>query len=361
MPARESRRGASGLAGRGSRIIAALWSVFTFISPALSSDDERAVAANPRTGPAVPSWLFPSDPAAPIARRPDPNERLGLSGSAVTFTRAQLTDRYSAPDWHPGEHDPMPEVVAHGRGPDVYACGYCHTPTGQGRPENAPLAGLPVAYIEEQVAAFASGTRRSAWAGTYGPAKLMVQVAEHASQADVAAAADYFSRQKLGSRVRVVETARVPQSEVVGQVYSALAGAGEEELGERLMEFSPSAEAHELRDDRMQYLAYVPVGSVARGRRIATRGVRNKVNACVMCHGPQLQGVGPAPPIAGRSPTYLLRSLFAFQVGRRSGGSAVLMQPIAAGLNTRQMIEVAAYAASLPPPPRDTDLLRPPH
>ncbi len=316
---------------------------------ALATDHERAAASNPSPNTAVPSWLFPSDPDTQVTHRPDPNERFGLPGSAVTFSRVQLADRYSAPDWHPGEHDPPPEVVAHGRGQEVYACGYCHTPTGQGRPENAPLAGLPASYIEEQVAAFASGARRSAWPGTYAPAKLMVQVAEHVSRSDVAAAADYFSRQKLRSRVRVVETSRIPQSQVVGQVYSALADAGEDKLGERLMEFSPSAEAHELRDDRMQYVAYVPVGSVARGRRIATHGVRNEVNACVMCHGPRLQGIGAAPPIAGRSPTYLLRSLFAFQVGRRTGGSAALMQPVAAGLNTMQMIEVAAYAASLPP------------
>jgi cytochrome c553 len=44
----------------------------------------------------------------------------------------------------------MPNIVAHGSG-DAWACAYCHLPNGQGRPENPPLAGLPVAYIAEQV------------------------------------------------------------------------------------------------------------------------------------------------------------------------------------------------------------------
>jgi len=73
----------------------------------------------------------------------------------------------------------MPEVVARGRKPQVHACGYCHLPDGQGRPENAPLAGLPAAYIEAQVAAFRSGARRSDWHGPNRPTDLMLATAEH--------------------------------------------------------------------------------------------------------------------------------------------------------------------------------------
>jgi len=51
---------------------------------------------------------------------------------------------------------PMPRIVAHGRD-DAWACAYCHLPNGQGRPENAPLAGLPAAYIVEQVNAQSCG------------------------------------------------------------------------------------------------------------------------------------------------------------------------------------------------------------
>ena len=38
----------------------------------------------------------------------------------------------------------MPDIVAHGKRPDVRACGLCHYPNGKGRQENAGVAGLPV-------------------------------------------------------------------------------------------------------------------------------------------------------------------------------------------------------------------------
>jgi cytochrome c553 len=39
------------------------------------------------------------------------------------------------------------EVVSRGGGDGVAACGYCHLPNGQGKPENAGLAGQPFEYI----------------------------------------------------------------------------------------------------------------------------------------------------------------------------------------------------------------------
>ena len=70
------------------------------------------------------------------------------------MTRTQALDSFNVPDWHPEEHPAMPDVVEHGRKPSVRGCGYCHLPNGLGRPENASLAGLPAAYIEQQVAGF---------------------------------------------------------------------------------------------------------------------------------------------------------------------------------------------------------------
>src|SRR4030095_7678650 len=56
---------------------------------------------------------------------------------------------------------PQPEIVARGRKPDVYACGFCHRADGPGGPENANLTGLPAAYIVQQMADFKSGARKS--------------------------------------------------------------------------------------------------------------------------------------------------------------------------------------------------------
>ncbi len=296
----------------------------------------------------IPSWLYPSpSPSHPI-NEPRPEERVRLAGSSQALTRAQLSNLYSAPDWHPDSHAPLPDIVAHGRRPSIYACGYCHTPTGQGRPENAQLAGLPAAYISDQLTKFASGARAGAWCGAYTPTDFMIQSAKNLTATDIASASEYFARQVARSRVHVVETDRVPRSRVIGLVYAVVQGAGEEPLGMRLMEFSSDSQRHELRDDRMRYIAYAPRGSVARGRRIASQGIQGAGNACEACHGPLLRGVGSVPALAGRSPTYLLRALFAFRTGKRSGGTANLMQLIAAELDTASMIDVVAYAASLP-------------
>jgi cytochrome c553 len=48
----------------------------------------------------------------------------------------------------------MPEIVAHGKRPDVRACSLCHYPNGKGRPENADISGLPVAYFVQTMADF---------------------------------------------------------------------------------------------------------------------------------------------------------------------------------------------------------------
>jgi cytochrome c553 len=60
-------------------------------------------------------------------------------------------------------------------------------------------------------------------------------------------------------------------------------------------------------------------------------------------------GAVAAPPLAGRSPSYLLRQLLAFQTGARSGPGAQPMQPVVAHLDIGNMIDVAAFAASLRP------------
>jgi cytochrome c553 len=298
----------------------------------------------------VPAWVFALNP--PASANPifyDNTKLLHVPNSKIAFTEAQLNDLFAAPDWHPASHTAMPPVVSHGNPPDVYACGYCHTPGGQGRPENAALAGLPAPYIIQQVTDFKSGARKSAWHGSYGPAEHMIHEATHASADEVSAAAEYFSAQQLRPRVVVVERAHVPRSRIVGWVYVAEGNGGDESLGERLLEFAPDASRHENRDDEMRYIAYVPLGSVGRGKLLGHSGSSGPATACISCHGPNLRGVGLVPPIAGRSPTYILRQLLAFQTGARSGTTGLPMISVVAKLKISDMIDVAAYAASVPP------------
>jgi cytochrome c553 len=300
--------------------------------------------------PGVPAWVFPLNPPTPSNPAPyDSVKLLHVPNSKVTFTEAQLNDLFAAPDWHPHSHAVMPAVVSRGRPPDVYACGYCHTAGGQGRPENASLAGLPAAYIISQVADFKSGARKSAWLGPYRPADRMIHAATHATANEVSAAARYFSAQRLLPRVLVVERAQIPRPHVVGWVYVAEKSGGVEPLGERLLEFAPDAAHHENRDDEMRYIAYVPPGSIRRGKLIAKEGSNGLTTPCISCHGPDLRGVGLVPPISGRSPTYILRQVLAFQTGARSSETGLPMHAVVAKLKIMDMIDLAAYAASLPP------------
>jgi cytochrome c553 len=99
----------------------------------------------------------------------------------------------------------------------------------------------------------------------------------------------------------------------------------------------------------MQYTAYVQPGSLARGKLLATTGDKGKTQICATCHLANLKGTDKIPPIAGRSPTYLLRQLLAFKNGARGGANAAQMAPTVQKLELDDMIALAAYVGSLYP------------
>ncbi len=309
----------------------------------------HAPAAEASSVFAVPAWLFPIPPPQTAPSASAAPEALHVPGSSETYTRAQLTDLFAVPDWFPDAHPPMPSVVAHGRPPELYACAYCHLANGVGRPENATLAGLPAGYIVEQLESFASGLRNCAWTLTsYKPTVLMSQVARAANRAEIAQAATYFSSLRLGKpRAEVVETDRAPETHPIAWLY-AMTGDGDEALGMRIIEVPRDFGRHELRDPHAEYVAYVPPGSIERGHKLALEGTA-ATPACASCHGADLRGVGLVPPIAGRSPTYLLRQLVAFRTGARNARAGAPMASVVAGLTLDEMIAVAAYAATQQP------------
>ena len=100
-----------------------------------------------------------------------------------------------------------------------------------------------------------------------------------------------------------------------------------------------------MRDDHAGYIAYVPVGSVHKGEQLATK------LQCGVCHGANLEGIGPVPPIAGRSPSYLARQLFDFQTGARNGLWSDLMKPIVSKMTAEDLVNITAYMASKTPTP----------
>ena len=52
------------------------------------------------------------------------------------------------------------------------------------------------------------------------------------------------------------------------------------------------------------------------------------------------------PPIAGRSPSYIVRQIWDMQQGTRNGAAAQLMKMAVAKLTPEDLVAVAAYVAS---------------
>jgi cytochrome c553 len=292
-----------------------------------------------------PAWAYPWAPDFKVAPADDVPQH--VPDSTASFTVKQERDLFFVPDWHPEDHPTMPDVVAHGRMPDVRACGSCHRAAGTGGPENASLAGLPAAYIIQQIEDYKSGARK--FAGPQrGPSVLMAAIAKASNEEEIKTAAAYFSALKPAANIKVVETDTVPGTQVARVFYMLVKDGGTEPIGQRIIEVPVDAAQFEHRDTRSQFIAYVPKGSIAKGEGLATAGA-GITTPCITCHGPDLRGVAPIPGIAGRSPSYLVRQLYDFQQHARAGTAGAQMAPVVEKLSPDDMISLAAYATSLTP------------
>lgn len=295
---------------------------------------------------APPDWAYPVNPPAAAAPALDAHALRHVPGSRAVYTDAQVGDLFVVPDWHPEEHPPAPEVVTHGRSPEVYPCGHCHRITGPGGPENARLAGLPAAYIVQQLQDYRHGLRSTAVPSRLPPTYMM-RIAKALTPQEMAAAAEYFSGLVPRSTIHVVESSEVPRSHVAGWHLQADAGGVREPIGHRIIEIPDVPEDFESRDTHAMFTAYVPPGSLARGKLLASSGGNSMPIACSVCHGLRLQGLGTAPPIAGASPSYLMRQLYEIQSGIRAGANVAPMKVAIAALSADDLLAVAAWAASL--------------
>jgi cytochrome c553 len=296
---------------------------------------------------APPPWAYVLNPPD-FKPSPDDGTLRRVPNSSAAFTLTQLRDLFLAPDWHPEDHPAMPPIVSQGRKPEVFACGVCHRADGPGGPENAGLAGLPAAYIVQQMADFKSGARSTSVPEGV-PAKLMISLSKAATDAEVEAAGAYFSALKPRSIIRVVEIDTVPKTYVAGWYLAAVKTGEKEPIGQRIIEVPEDLELFVSRDARSRFIAYVPVGSIQKGQTLATTGGGGKTVQCGICHGADLKGLGPIPGIAGRSPSYFVRQLYNFKHGARTGTGSAQMKPSVERLTVEDMISLAAYAASLTP------------
>ena len=181
----------------------------------------------------------------------------------------------------------------------VLSCARCHGEDGQGRGGASPrLAGQQPEYMLNALEAYARGGRHSG---------IMQPVANG-----------------LGEEAR----------RYLAEHYGAMSGGG-------------------ARDERRLRGGGAEPEAIARGERIALRGVPEKgVPSCADCHGPDRPPRNPAYPLlAGQYADYLVAQLELFKKKTRGGSPfAHLMEPVAERLTPEEMRDVAAFYASLPAP-----------
>ena len=328
---------------RYERLVTGVIAIMLFSMPTLAQQQE-VDGAN-----AVLPWAFVlNDPAPADATVPDSNEIVTVPGSSLSMPRSAINIQNGPPDWHPDGHLPMPTLVATGDGNDVVACGYCHLPNGQGKPENASLAGQPYDYIVQQMADWRKGLRKPG-EPRMAPPSFMERIGLAATDEQARVAAEYFSSMDFKQWVRVVETDMVPKTRFSGWIHKVIDDGGMEPIGTRVVETPENLRQTELRDDASGFVAYVPMGAIARGKNLVVTGGNGKTTVCATCHGPELKGLGPVPALAGRSPSYIARQLYDLQTGVRNGAWSDLMDVTVANLTVEDIVNIVAYTASLSP------------
>jgi cytochrome c553 len=296
--------------------------------------------------PAALAWAYPRAAQSPVPAAPPGEYR--VPGSTVTLSQAQISDEANPPDWFPHAHPPAPPIVAHGMEGGAKPCATCHLFNGAGFLGVPDLAGLPAAYIVEQMHQFRAGSRRSAERDRPAVGE-MIGVAAAVGDADLARAAAYYAALPRHPWVRVVEADRVPatQPDLYGWL-DLVPGGATEPIGGRIIEVAEDTRRMMwLSDPHSGVVAYVPRGAVARGDVAAGGGFG--APACAGCHGAGLRGEADVPALAGRSPAYLARALWDIKTGARRGPSVARMQPVAAALSAAEITDVVAYLASLKP------------
>jgi len=294
-------------------------------------------AQQPQQAGREPAWAFP----AITGSLPADEGAKSLPGSTKTYTPAQIDDLMNPPDWFPDEHPPAPAVIQKGHG-GARASGACHLMSGEGHPESAGLTGFTAAYLTQQMADFKSGVRKDA--------ARMNGIAKDLSDEEVKQASEWFAKLKPIAWTKVTEAAMVPKTFVgQGRMRFVQPGGEMEPIGNRIITVPVDQTRARLRDPRpgAGFTAYVPVGSISKGKALIETGASGRTVACAICHGDSFQGLGNVPRLAGLHPIYIARQLYLFKDGTRNGVDAQLMKKPVARLTDEDILAMAAYLGSL--------------
>src|SRR5882762_9381136 len=106
------------MAGRqvelGSRTMSKLAAALVIVSACFAAEGS-ARAEQP-----APAWAYPVNPPD-FKPSPDDGQLRHVPDSSLAYSVAQTRDLFFAPDWHPDDHPAMPEIVARGNKPAVFA------------------------------------------------------------------------------------------------------------------------------------------------------------------------------------------------------------------------------------------------
>jgi cytochrome c553 len=277
-----------------------------------------------------PERTFPEDTAAK-----------SLPGSTKTYTQAQIDDLLNPPDWYPSQHAAPPPIVMTGHGAAL-ACGACHLMSGLGHPESSDLTGLTADYIVRQMADFKSGVRKE-------PTRMNA-IAKEVTEEEARQAAEWFAKLPRRSFTQVIEADTVPKTFLgPGRMRFAEPDGATEPIAGRIITVPQDQERARLRDPYSGFVAYVPAGSIARGRQLVETGGGGVTIPCGPCHGVGMQGTDKAPRLAGVHPIYTVRQLYAFKNGSRNGADTGQMKGAVRQLTDDDIVALAAYLAALAP------------
>lgn len=293
-----------------------------------------------------PAWVYPR--GIPDTRTED-GTLFHVPGSTQAFTFTQINNKVATIDWFPDQHPTPPPPVIEGRAGGYNACGQCHLIDGSGKPDTGDLRELSVEYIVQQIVDMKNDKRHASIPGA--PLALMVAVAKGLTLEEARQAAEYFHSIQPVKRLRIVETDMAPVTHPAAHAVQQVDPSGAvEPIGTRIIEVPEDFERTELRDPSSGFVAYVPKGSIKKGETLAKTGGDGKTIPCASCHGEGLKGMGDMfPHIAGHSPTATARELYDFKSGTRDGKNAFAMKTVVMKLTDEDIVNLAAYVASLDP------------
>ena len=256
-------------------------------------------------------------PQAPPSRNLRPNEDPAeqtmprhLEGSSATYSLVDVRDGGNVIDWFPGDHPPMPGIIARGPARDGQPDAWLRlVPPAEreGAPGKRPAGRPPRLYVIRQIDDFRNGLRYTA-----DPRKpntnTMIELAKAMTDEEVKDGGGVLRSDQVDA---VDPRGRdEPGAEDAHRRQSLPRDRRGQDRADRRTDYRSAGgrgAGRVVRNPHSGFVAYVPVGSIEKGKDLVTTGgmkivdnkiVQGKTTACGTCHG----WISWAWPTCRRSP-----------------------------------------------------------